>query len=65
MELRAAAIGKTITAPGKAAGDAPPTGPAAAATLPKPSPGAEPPPVDVAEILRKAKEGREARKRKH
>jgi HEAT repeat protein len=64
MARRAAAIGKTIKTPGTAAGDAPLASPATAAS-PKPSPAAEPPPVDVAEILRKAKEGREARKRRH
>jgi hypothetical protein len=65
MARRAAEIGKTIAVPGTAADDAPPTpGPTAAAAPPKPTPGTEPPPVDVAEILRKAKEGREARKRK-
>ncbi|HVO71657.1 MAG TPA: HEAT repeat domain-containing protein [Aggregatilineaceae bacterium] len=66
MARRAAEVGKTITAPGAAASDAPPTpGPTAAAAPSQPSPGTEPPPVDVADILRKAKEGREARKRKH
>jgi hypothetical protein len=63
MARRAAAIGKTIKTPGTAAADASSSGPATAAP-PKASPAAEPPPVDVAEILRKAKEGREARKRK-
>jgi hypothetical protein len=65
MTRRAAEIGKTVAAPGAAASDTAPTpGPTAAAAPPQPSPGTEPPPVDVAEILRKAKEGRDARKRK-
>lgn len=64
MERRAAALGKRI---GEApAQEVPPTAPAAsdAPVPPEPSPAAEPPPVDVGEILRKAQEGRAARKRK-
>jgi len=64
MARRAAAMGKSIKTPGTTGGGAPLTAGAAPTASPKSAPSAEPPPVDVAEILRKAKEGREARKRK-